>query len=47
MNVGAPVRANGCSKLRFGRNVSAGSSRRMVNGALRTVSNTALPMSRT
>ena len=47
MNVGAPVRANGCSKLRFGRNVSAGSSRRIVNGALRTVSNTALPMSRT
>src|SRR5262245_58175006 len=47
MNVGDPVRAKGCSKLRFGLNVSAGSLRRIVNGALRTVSNTALPMSRT
>ena len=47
MKVGAPVRTNGCSKLRFGRKVSAGSLRRIVNGALRTVSNTAFPMSRT
>jgi hypothetical protein len=47
MNVGDPVRAKGCSKLRFGLKVSAGSLRRIVNGALRTVSNTAFPMSRT